>query len=196
MCCRIPSAALPQPQQLTFAPGQAKISASTAPHPGACLWHPLARPLPTFSGTNSVGLRMTQSAEKASLVLVIAAHTRSSGNDSAARTLRPCREQSQLSLHNRRSAAVRNHPRVDPKFHLSRSARDRFDQKPQRSSACFKPTDSTQDQRTMGISHGQAYDPSDRRKENKAKGEKHGTEQFGVQVDPCGACERGLVCLA
>jgi hypothetical protein len=48
----------------------------------------------------------------------------------------------------------------------------------------------------MCIAYGQAYDTSDRRKKNKTKGERHDTEQFGVQVDPRGVCECGLVCPA
>jgi hypothetical protein len=48
----------------------------------------------------------------------------------------------------------------------------------------------------MCIACGQAYDTSDRRKENNTKGERHATAQFRVQVDCCWVCLRRPVCLA
>src|SRR5262249_27848209 len=83
---------------------------------------------------------------------------------------------------------------VEPGPHCGQSTVT-LDQKLQSGSARLKPTDSVQDQRIMGIAAEQAYDASDRRKENQ-KGEQHDSEQFRVQVDPCGVRERGLVCLA
>jgi hypothetical protein len=47
----------------------------------------------------------------------------------------------------------------------------------------------------MCIAYGWAYDTLDRQKENN-KGEQYVTEQFGIQADPCGVCERGAACLA
>jgi hypothetical protein len=47
----------------------------------------------------------------------------------------------------------------------------------------------------MCIPHGQDYDHQIGKKRT-AKGAQHVTDQFGVQGDLCGACERGPVYLA